>query len=113
VDGKPSILFGNNNNTFFISTKSGFNKNPIIYTSETEINSIVDKDLAYKLSCLFKVLKKDYNKIYQADVLWYDKNTFNNALVSPNSTADVLWYDKNTFNNALVSCMHRNAYNAF
>lgn len=87
VDGKPSILFGNNNNTFFISTKSGFNKNPIIYTSETEINSIVDKNLAYKLSCLFKVLKKDYNKIYQADVLWYDKNTFNNALVSPNSTA--------------------------
>ncbi len=86
VDGKPSILFGNHNNQFFISTKSGFSKNPKIYTSETEINSIPDKELAYKLSCLFKTLKKDYNKVYQADVLWYDENTFNNASVSPNNT---------------------------
>lgn len=104
VDGKPSILFGNHQNEFFISTKSGFSKSPTLYKSIEQIEQIPDKDLANKLSILFDSLKNNYTKVYQADVLWY--NTPQTALISQNS----LVYN---FTHVSVLSKHKHALKRF
>jgi hypothetical protein len=54
IDGSPAIVAGRfPDGRLFISTKSFFNKEPVIYTSEAEIDKLEDKDLARKVKAVW------------------------------------------------------------
>lgn len=72
-DGAPSIVCGNDpeDDKFFISTKSVFNKTPIVYKSIDQLNTISNIHLRYKLCQCFDVLQHEQIKgIIQGDLLF-------------------------------------------
>lgn len=73
-DGSPAVIFGTDpsNGKFFVSTKSIFNKVPLVAYSEKDIDKIfISEGLGVKLKEVFKYLKKtNPSGIYQGDILF-------------------------------------------
>ena len=79
-DGAPAIFAGTDpsDGQFFVAKKSGFNKNPILYKKESDI------DLSGDLGDKFKVALSEFSKlgikgVLQGDLL-YTKSTLENAV---------------------------------
>ena len=77
IDGAPAIVFGHNpdNSQFFISTKSAWNKTPILhYNEESIVNYCKSEDLQRKLITAFRYLPTilpEYNTyVYQGDLMY-------------------------------------------
>jgi hypothetical protein len=76
-DGAPAIFCGKHPETgqFFVAKKSLFNKTPLYYTSESEINnaSELSGQLKEKFLTSFKYLSKlSWNTIMQGDLMYTD-----------------------------------------
>lgn len=71
-DGSPSIVVGNDGRDF-VSTKSFFNKSPIIYYDEREMESL-DEGLRKKLSAALESVRNQIEEdhIYQGDLLFHE-----------------------------------------
>ena len=74
-DGAPAIFCGKHpeTNQFFVAKKSLFNKTPLYYTSEQEINdaSELNANLKEKFTVAFQCLSKlSWNTIMQGDLMY-------------------------------------------
>lgn len=74
MDGRPSIVFGTDENwEVFVSTKSFFNKNPVMYKSKKDIQVVEDPELRKKLEYYLDYFTKNrmYLQAYAGKVTWY------------------------------------------
>lgn len=83
-DGAPAIIVGRNDNKLFVSTKSYFNKTPVMYYSPKEIDAAdLNPDLADKLKKALYFLKDlsiGPNTVIQGDFL-YTKNDIKREMI--------------------------------
>ena len=83
-DGAPAIIVGRNDNKLFVSTKSYFNKTPVMYYSPKEIDAAdLNPDLADKLKKALYFLKDlsiGPNTVIQGDFL-YTKNDIKKEII--------------------------------
>ncbi len=74
IDGSPAIVFGCDplDNQFFVSTKSFFNKTPLLYKTEEDLWLIEDESLRQKLRVCLQYLEEicPTTGYYQADFLF-------------------------------------------
>lgn len=79
MDGSPSIFLGRDDNDVFVSKKSIFNLNPILYKSEEEIDldQSLQLDLKFKLKTLLHHSRSlDINGVLQGDFLFTQKDLY-------------------------------------
>jgi len=73
-DGSPSLVAGidSTDNRFFVATKGFFNKTPVMYKSQDDIDKIANPGLAHVMSHAFAKLKDHpfCGCILQGDVMW-------------------------------------------
>ena len=83
-DGSPAVVFGTlpfdynqySKGTFFLGTKSVLAKNPKFATTEEELYTLYDINVAKKLANIFPYLQETKPKaILQGDLLWSDHNS--------------------------------------
>lgn len=74
-DGSPACVIGVLNNRFFVSTKSFFNKTPIINYTIDDIHQNHKKEVAKKLSVLYEMYNgKITSGIFGCDLLFTEDN---------------------------------------
>lgn len=76
-DGAPAIIVGKDNDELFVATKSYFNKTPVMYKTEQEINNAdLNTDLADKLRAALKHLSNINlgGRVLQGDFLFTKKD---------------------------------------
>lgn len=81
VDGSPAIIIGHDpaDGKFFVSTKSFFNVNPVMYKTFDEIGEIKDLGLSQKLfECMLWLKDLEFDGYLQGDLLFtYDDIKWN------------------------------------